>query len=588
MVSNDSVPVIYGYEFPQGTSELDANLWVFGRGEVTPDQRYVCLKRAIDLAFNCEGSIREVIWNEWTEWILRELIGDWSNHQFLALAGCSSSGKSDAVALYGLMSYWSRPTDTYFIVMSTTKLSARGRIWKSINQFWSQAIEKGCPGKLIDSDGYIKGVNAKGALTRNSGIVLMAAGGSEAATACKEIQGLKNPNFLVAADEFAYLGEGILRTSRQNLTSNERLTFCAMSNPDRISDSFGDVSEPENGWKSITEADERWKTKYGVCIRLNAEKSPRILHPELVDERGRHKYHWQPDQALCDLVADERGGKNSRGYYQFIKAFWCPDGATNSIYSEIEFLNSGALDQDEPDWDDRPIVITALDESFSRDGDRSFSGFARLGKVNGRDHLHICYEKALEEDVNNKNSPHTFQIVDQWMSLSSDFGVTPNQAIMDNTGGGVAFGHIVDKQWSPAVQKVNFQGSASDRTVVFRNQETKFYNKNSELWIQPKEYIRSGQISGLSKETMAELIEREYHPKEIKALRVESKDEAKKRLKRSPDRADVFNMLVEKAITLGKFRSEEVRNVARTINSGWSNTVQKRNLGTSSGRKLRR
>jgi hypothetical protein len=288
------------------------------------------------------------------------------------------------------------------------------------------------------------------------------------------------------------------------------------------------------------------------------------------------------------LVADERGGKNSRGYYQFIKAFWCPDGATNSIYSELEFLNSGALGQDEPAWDDRPITITALDESFSRNGDRSFAGFARLGKVSGRDHMHICHETAFEENVNDKSSPHTFQIADQWKKMSDDFGVSPNHAIMDNTGGGQAFGHIVDKQWSPAVQKVNFQGSASERTVVFRNQETKFYNKNSELWIQPKEYVRSGQISGLSKETMAELIEREYHDKEIKSLRVESKDEAKKRLKRSPDRADVFNMLVEKAITLGRFRSEEVKQVAKMANDGWAKVVKKRNLATVIGRKMKR
>jgi|LakMenEpi03Aug12_release.lakeMendotaPanAssembly.Ray.scaffolds.fasta_scaffold05571_17 hypothetical protein len=580
-------PVVCGMEFPVGSSEIDANLWMFSRGEISPNQRFDCFKRAVDLAFNCEGSIREVVWNEWTEWIVRELIGDWSNHQFLSLAGCSSSGKSDAVALYGLMSYWSRPTDTYFIVMSTTKLSARGRIWKSINQFWSQAVEKGCPGKLIDSDGYIKGINAKGQLTRNSGIILMAAGGTEAATACKDLQGLKNPNFLVAADEFAYLGEGILRTSRQNLTSNERLTFCGMSNPDRISDSFGDLSEPENGWKSITEEDESWKTKYGRCIRLNAEKSPRIMNPDLVDERGRHKYFWQPNQELCDLVAEERGGKDSRGYYQFIKAFWCPDGATNSIYSELEFLNHGVLDQDEPAWDDRPIVLTALDESFSREGDRSFCAFARLGKVNSVDHLHFCYEGALEEDVNNKETPHTFQIVDQWMKLAGDFGVNPNHAIMDNTGGGQAFGHIVDKLWSPAVQKVNFQGKASDRTVVFREQNTPFYNKNSELWIQPKEFIRGRQISGLSKETMAELIEREYHKKEIKALRVESKEEAKKRLKRSPDRADVFNMLVEKAITLGRFNSFEVKQVARMVNNGWAKAGATRALGSSCGRKMR-
>jgi hypothetical protein len=83
------------------------------------------------------------------------------------------------------------------------------------------------------------------------------------------------------------------------------------------------------------------------------------------------------------------------------------------------------------------------------------------------------------------------------------------------------------------------------------------------------------------------LVEREYHAKEGRTLRVEGKDEAKKRLKRSPDRADVFNMLVEKAITLGRFKSEEVRQVARVVNNGWGKTVQKWNMSTSSGRRFR-
>lgn len=233
------------------------------------------------------------------------------------------------------------------------------------------------------------------------------------------------------------------------------------------------------------------------------------------------------------------------------------------------------------------MTITAMDESFSRDGDRSFAAFARLGKVKGKDHLHICHEVAIEEDVNDKSTPHTFQIARGWKKIAEDFGVRPSGAIMDGTGGGMAFGHIVDNEWSPAVQKVNFQGKSSERTVVFRNEECGFYNKNSELWIQPKEYVRAGQISGLSKETMAELIEREYHPKEGKTLRVESKDEAKKRLKRSPDRADVFNMLVEKAITLGKFRSEEVKQVSKMANNGWAKVRKTRALATTCGRKMK-
>ena len=582
--------VVGGMEFPEGTDELTANLWMFsqskgqgpgGRDEVTPDDRFNYLKRAIDLAFNCEGSIRRVVWNPWTERILREMIGDWKKKRFNGFAGCSSSGKSDAVALYGLMEYWARPSETFFLVMSTTKLSARMRVWKSITQLWGQAETKGCPGKLIDSDGYIKGINANGKLWRNSGIILMAAGNSDAEQACKDLLGIKNPNVIIGADEFNELGEGILKTAYENMTSNDRLNFSGMANPDKISDPFGDLCEPEEGWKSIDEELDRWKTKYGYCVRFNAEKSPRITEPD------GEKYHWQPDQEYCDRIARNRGGIKSRGYYRFVKAFWCPDGSPNSIYSEVEFLNSCALDQREPDWDSTPVLLSALDPSFSREGDRSQSGMAKVGKVKGRDHLHVLNEKTIEENILDKDTPHTFQIALGWRALNEEWNVKPHRAIMDGTGAGGPFGHIMDIEWSMAVQKVNFQGKASDRTVMFRNEECTYFNKNSEIWIQPKEFIRENQISGISNEMMAELVEREYHKKEGRAIRVEGKDEARKRLKRSPDRADVFNLLVEKAITLGMFKSEEIKKVTRIVNNGWLELCIRKGLSSVCGKKMR-
>lgn len=580
--------VVDGMEFPAGTSPITANLWMYaqsevnGRGPTTPDDRFNYMKAAIDLAFNCEGSIRRVIWNEWTETIIRDLIGDWSKTRFLSIAGCSSSGKSDGVALFGLMDYWARPSETFFIALSTTKIDARGRIWKSITELFGQASTKGCPGKLIDSDGYIKGVDANGNLWRNSGIILIAAGNADADAACKTLLGRKARNMVVGADEFNELGAGILKTAYENLTSNERLNFVGMANPDKLTDPFGELSEPMDGWKSITEDDERWRTKYGWCRRLVAEKSPRIMR-----EDGE-RFFWQPDQAYCDRIAENRGGKKSRGYYRFVKAFWCPDGAANSIYSEVEFLQGVALDPREPRWDGPVITLTALDPSFSRGGDRSQSGYAKLGTVEGRDHLHVCHEQTIEDDVQNKAVPLTHQVVRSWKALSEEWGVKPIHAIRDNTGAGTPFGHVVDLEWSPAVQGVNFQGKSSGRTVVFRNEDCEYFNKNSELWIQPKEFIRSNQISGISKETMAELVEREYHDKEGRALRVEGKDEAKKRLKRSPDRADVFLLLIEKAITLGRFKSEEVKVVAKTANNGWMKARDKRGLTTTVGRKMRR
>lgn len=573
--------VVEGMEFPDGVDELHANLWMFSQGELTVERRFVCLKRAVDLAFNCEGSIRRVVWNEWTERILKELIGGWDAKRFVGFAGCSSSGKSDTVALYGLMEYWARPSETFFLVMSTTKQAARMRIWKSVTQFWGQAKRMGCPGKLVDSMGEIRGVDQLGNLTGNSGVKLLAAGNQDSEEACKTLLGVKNPNVVIGADEFNELGDGILKTAYENMTSNARLNFAGMANPDKLTDPFADLCEPSGGWKSVNDTQESWRTKYGRCIRFDAERSPRIT------EDDGERFHWQPDQAYCDRIAENRGGKKSRGYYRFVKAFWCPDGAANSVYSEVELMSGVALELMEPRWDEEPAVLSSIDPSFSRGGDRSCACVGKLGMVEGRAHLHIVLEQTLTEDIQNKTVPLTHQIVRQWKKLSEDFGVMPGRAILDNTGAGTPFGHVVDLEWSPAVQKVNFQGKASDRTVVFRGMDCKYFNKNSELWIQPKEFIRSNQISGISKSLMAELVEREFHDKESMTVRVESKDDAKRRLKRSPDLADAFLLLVEKAVTMGQLVSEEVKKVSGMVDKGWREVRNKRRLTTTCGRRMR-
>ena len=426
----------------------------------------------------------------------------------------------------------------------------------------------GCPGKLVDSIGEIKGVNQLGNLTGNSGIKLLAAGKQDADEAC--------------ADEFTECGEGILKTADENMGSNDGLNFGGMANPDKLTDPFADLCQPKAGWKSVTEEDEEWETKYGWCVRFNAEKSPRIT------EENGEDYFWQPDQAYCDRIAEQRGGKKSRGYYRFVKAFWCPDGAANTIYSEIEFLNGIALEQTEPRWDEEPVAISGLDPSFSRGGDRSQNTIVKVGKVDGRSHLHICLEVTLTEDIADKKTPLTHQIVRGWMRVADDWGIKPSRAIMDNTGSGISFGHVVDAEWSPAVHKVNFQSNASEQTVKFRMEECEYYNKNSELWIQPKEFLRANQISGISKELMAELVEREFHPKEGRKLRVESKEDVKKRMKKSPDRADAFLLCVEKAIRMGLMKSEEMKKVTKMADKGWVKMKQSRGLATSCGRRMRR
>lgn len=141
----------YGKLFPDGTTPLDIELWCYAhddreenhymsevegfRGRLT---RWDHFRNAVDLLWNCEGSSRKVVWNEWTNRMLKAMIYE----KFVGLAGAGSSGKSDAAAVFAIVDWLSAPTERMFLVCSTTLAGARGRIWKSISELWSALAAK--------------------------------------------------------------------------------------------------------------------------------------------------------------------------------------------------------------------------------------------------------------------------------------------------------------------------------------------------------------------------------------------------------------------------------------------------------------
>ena len=570
--------------WPDATEELTIELTAFARRDCTPDEKWVHFKRCVDLAFNCDGSTRRVIWNPWLKRAMMSILNG-RRRDKIGWAGSASSGKSDAAALFAIISYWARPADTTVIVMSTTKSSARNRIWRSVLQFWGQAERMGCPGKLTDSIGVIKGMDADGRYNHNSGLKLEAAGRADVGEACDNLIGIKNAVVIVIADEMPDLGDGIIE-AMDNLTVNERVLLIGLGNPNMRRDPFGILCEPLSGWKSVGEDDEEWKTIHGgTCVRFNAEKSPRIVDKE-------ESYFWQPDQEWLD--EHQAKGMKSRSYWRFVKAMWPPEGVTNGIFSEPEFINGGALDEREPQWEGRPTQLTALDPAFTRGGDDSEAGVAKVGKVNGKDHLHFCCSREMKENIQDSSDPLSHQMVKEWIRFATeDFDVRSSCAVMDGTGSGISFGHIVDKEWSPAVEKVNFGSKPSGRKPAFRSSkdgkdDQEYYDKNSELWIQVKPYLRSGQISGVTMEIMSQLVQRDYHDKSGRVLRVEDKKDAKKKNGgKSPDKADMFLLLVDKAIGNGLFKSEEVKVVSRKLNKEFAKVAKKRQVSNLTGRRLK-
>lgn len=159
------------------------------------------------------------------------------------------------------------------------------------------------------------------------------------------------------------------------------------------------------------------------------------------------------------------------------------------------------------------------------------------------------YEE-LREDVTNKEEPRAFQIARQFKDKCEAWGVTPQNAAYDASGGGAPFGDVVDALWSRNVLRVQFGGKASERPVSLTDRvpgHERYANRVSELWWTGKELIRNKQLFGISRELVREMTERQYTTEKglNMRIRVETKSDMRVRIGKSPDISDAAFILIE-------------------------------------------
>jgi hypothetical protein len=172
--------------------------------------------------------------------------------------------------------------------------------------------------------------------------------------------------------------------------------------------------------------------------------------------------------------------------------------------------------------------------------------------VEGKMTLAVTLTKEFHEDVTDKNVPRNFQLARQFAQWCKETGVQPEDVGVDSTGGGIPFSEILMQEWSPRINRIQFGGAASDLPASATDPtpgREAYSNRVSELWYQGVYYIRAGQIAHLPREIVREMCARRYqHVKGATTkIKVEAKEEMKRRLKVSPDAADSFFILLEVA-----------------------------------------
>jgi len=203
----------------------------------------------------------------------------------------------------------------------------------------------------------------------SSGIHGIAVEQGDIEKAIDKIRGRHKPRMLVLIDEGTGAQQAIVDSCLNLQTGCERFQLGMLGNPSSYFDQHGRLSEPENGWNSVTVDTERWKTKRGgICIHLDGLKAPNVL-------AGRKKYPGMIGQDDIDLAARQYG-ENSPRFWQERRGFWPPEGLTKTVLTEAMIEKFHA--RDTAIWVGEPELVASLDPAFEG-GDRRVLRFGKLG-----------------------------------------------------------------------------------------------------------------------------------------------------------------------------------------------------------------
>ena len=119
---------------------------------------------------------------------------------------------------------------------------------------------------------------------------------------------------------------------------------------------------------------------------------------------------------------------------------------------------------------------------------------------------------------------------------------------VDATGAGDPLCDIIATVWSPAILRVKFSERPSSMPVSKTSRikaDEAYGNRVSELWYVGREFLRAGQIRGVTLDLARELVARQYRTAERGKIYVESKKDMKTRFGKSPDIADAAFLMLD-------------------------------------------
>ncbi len=529
---------------------------------------------------------QQLVWPEydhhrWSDLILSTIL----NERITVVAGPKDTGKTNvALARFGLTDYFCFPDNTLILMSSTDVRGLELRVWGEVKLLLGLAKERfpWLPGKAVD---HLHGVftddlgeNCDIRDMRRGIICIPTRGSGGEWKGLANYAGIKQRRRRLLGDEIQFMEESYLTSIEHMDKGDFKGTFCG--NPIGNNDPLDKMSEPEAGWgtEPDSEKTEVWRNKWGgVTINLDGRDSPNNDDPP-------NRYPYLIGSKDIERTAN-RCGKDSMEYWTQVIGKRKPGLWSNRVLTRQMCENFGAF---EPAlWSgNKTTKVYAIDAAYG--GDRCVGGSAEFGyDVNGQ--LVLAFNAPVIIPIKVINEIPEDQIANFVRNDCEQQGILASNVFFDSTGRG-SLGTSFGRLWSAYVNPVEFGGRATTRPVCddmyiyddtthsrrLKRCEEHYSKLVTEFWFSVRYAVESKQVRNFPVEVAQEFELREWYLVKGDKRELETKEDTKERMGKSPDYADWASIIVEGARRLGfSIRRMDMKDIV-TPSDNWKRLLRER------------
>lgn len=499
------------------------------------------------------------------------------NFKINAFLGPASSNKTYLFTVHALINFWVFPQTSLGILSTTDIISLERKVWGRLKKMFNRGRKRftWLEGFVLDSKRQITPDDIDDeneiARTLDHGIGTVACVSGGRFVGMGKFQGSKPPNspgkndgIMVHYGDEAAVMESSFLDAYANWMVNDGFKGVMGGNPTDVSDPLCTAAEPKGGWDSFIdngktqEWTSRWYDAHVVCF--DGRDTPNNDEP-------KNQFPYLITQKFIDLMASTHGVDSWQYYQQAI-------GKPSRGMVSNRVITIGLCEQykafDDIVWlDTDHTKIYSLDPAYGG-GDRCVGMVLEFGKSQkGEIKLSLSEPEIIPIRFNCGKEAEQ-QIAEFIFQRTKSLGIKPGNIFYDSFGRGTLGFDFAKLFGTDCPIPIDSGMPATERPVRFdlfvneNNGEKRLKRCNeeyfkfvTEMWFSMREAIMSGQIRNLPHVVAQEGQLRMFRSVKGNKIEVESKNDMKDRVKKSPDLMDCACIGVEGARRLG-FKIERI------------------------------